>query len=96
MHDQSAGWGEHRMLVLSSLERIHDDMLRMRKEIADDMLLMRKEITEFRSIELGRVQKDLADLRLDVNMLKIKAAMFGAICGAIPSVISLIYTLTKK
>ena len=74
------GWSEYRRLVLSELERLHKGQLELRNEIAQ---LRRDTATE------------LAKVRSDIAMLKIKSGVWGAAAGLIPAIIAILLTLMK-
>jgi len=44
----------------------------------------------------GKIEKDIKKISVDIATLKVKAGVWGAIAGLIPSVLALIYLLTKK
>lgn len=72
-------WHEYRRLVLGALERIDNELAGINEKITQ---------------QDGSHGRQIADMRIDIGMLKVKAAMGGAIGGAIMSgIVSLIVGL---
>ena len=94
--DQSAGWGEHRMLVLQSLERLHSDQGAMRAETREAIDAIRKDIERFRDTEVASLRRQVSELAVNVGMLNVKAGLLGAICGTAGSaIVGLIFAAKK-
>ena len=83
------GWGEYRKLILKELERLSNGQQSMDRKIDD----MRSAEMAFRNAEIGRVTTEIALLKQE---LRFKAGLWGAVTGAVPSLIAaVVWFLTK-
>tara|TARA_R110002096_G_scaffold62644_1_gene154601 strand:+ start:880 stop:1155 length:276 start_codon:yes stop_codon:yes gene_type:complete len=77
---ESSDWSTYQRLVLSELKRLDGSLTRMHDQTA---LAMKHERRNRQQVEMG-ILADLAQLRTDIQSLKIKAGVWGAVAGMIP------------
>lgn len=73
-------FAEHRLLILSELTRLNASVTGLTSEI--------------RALD-GTRQREIADLRVEIGMLKIKSGAWGVLGGAVPSAIAILYALAR-
>ena len=78
--NESSDWSTYQRLVLSELKRLDGSLTRMNDQTA---LAIKHERSNRQQVEMG-ILADLAQLRTDIQALKIKAGIWGAIAGMIP------------
>lgn len=71
---QADGFAEYRRLILDALERLD------RSSTALDIKLDLKIELLLAKLEALRLT-DIADIKVDIAMLKVKASLLGAVCG---------------
>ena len=77
---ESSDWSTYQRLVLSELKRLDGSLTRMNDQNA---AAMKHERSNRQQVEMG-ILADLAQLRTDIQSLKIKAGIWGAVAGMIP------------
>ena len=80
--NESSDWSTYQRLVLSELKRLDDSLTKMNDQNAQSI---KHERSNRQQVEMG-ILTDLAQLRTDIQSLKIKAGIWGAIAGMIPVV----------
>ena len=76
----SSDWSTYQRLVLSELKRLDSGLSRMNDQTAK---ALKHERSNRQQVEMG-ILADLAQLRTDIQALKIKAGIWGAVAGMIP------------
>jgi hypothetical protein len=79
---ESSDWSTYQRLVLSELKRLDASLTKMNDQ---NVASIKHERGNRQQVEMG-IMKDLAQLRTDIQSLKIKAGIWGAIAGMIPVV----------
>ena len=79
---ESSDWSTYQRLVLSELKRLDASLTKMNDQTAASI---KHERSNRQQVEMG-IMTDLAQLRTDIQSLKIKAGIWGAIAGMIPVV----------
>lgn len=74
------GWGEYKKLVLRELERLE-------ASVAD----VGRKVDGLQAVNA----RTLAELSVEIAMLKVKAGVWGAVAGAIPAIGALLWVLLK-
>ena len=88
--DGGNGWSEYQRLVLSELERLDDAIQKLNSKLDDSIQKLNTKIEDIRNNEI----KDMGE---EIQVLKFKAGLWGALAGMIPVLISLgLYVLFKK
>ena len=80
--NESSDWSTYQRLVLSELKRLDASLTKMNDQNAT---AIKHERSNRQQVEMG-IMTDLAQLRTDIQSLKIKAGIWGAIAGMIPVV----------
>ena len=75
--NESSDWSTYQRLVLSELKRLDASLTKMNS--------IKHERSNRQQVEMG-IMTDLAQLRTDIQSLKIKAGIWGAVAGMIPVV----------
>tara|TARA_R110000851_G_scaffold174045_1_gene320322 strand:- start:282 stop:557 length:276 start_codon:yes stop_codon:yes gene_type:complete len=83
--NESSDWSTYQRLVLSELKRLDSGLTRMNDQ---SVKAIKHERGNRQQIEMG-ILADIAQLRTEIQSLKIKAGIWGAMAGLIP-VISVI------
>ena len=78
--NESSDWSTYQRLVLSELKRLDGSLTRMNDQNAAGL---KHERSNRQQVEMG-ILADLAQLRTDIQSLKIKAGIWGAVAGMIP------------
>ena len=78
--NESSDWSTYQRLVLSELKRLDGSLTRMNDQTS---LAIKHERSNRQQVEMG-ILADLAQLRTDIQSLKIKAGIWGAVAGMIP------------
>ena len=79
---ESSDWSTYQRLVLSELKRLDASLTKMNDQ---NVASIKHERSNRQQVEMG-IMTDLAQLRTDIQSLKIKAGIWGAIAGMIPVV----------
>ena len=77
---ESSDWSTYQRLVLSELKRLDGSLTRMHDQTVAGL---KHERSNRQQVEMG-ILADLAQLRTDIQSLKIKAGIWGAVAGMIP------------
>lgn len=77
-HDQGNGWGEYKRLILDTMRRL--------EEIHD-------EHEERDEVRFSKINETLASIRADIASLKVRSGVWGAVAGAIPAIVVLVWWL---
>ena len=85
--EESDSWRVYKRLVMDAIERLRVSVDDLRKVIDESVNDLRKVIDEIR-------RRDLEPMRQDITVLKVKAAMWGALGGLIAG--ALIGALVSK
>ena len=80
--NESSDWSTYQRLVLSELKRLDASLTKMNDQNA---AAIKHERGNRQQVEMG-IMTDLAQLRTDIQSLKVKAGVWGAIAGMIPVV----------
>ena len=76
----SSDWSTYQRLVLSELKRLDAGLSRMNDQTAK---ALKHERGNRQQAEMG-IMADIASLRMEIQALKIKAGIWGAVAGMIP------------
>ena len=79
---ESSDWSTYQRLVLSELKRLDSGLNRMNDQTAK---ALKHERGNRQQVEMG-IMTEIAQLRTDIQSLKIKAGVWGAVAGMIPVV----------
>jgi hypothetical protein len=79
---ESSDWSTYQRLVLSELKRLDASLTKMNDQ---NVASIKHERSNRQQVEMG-IMTDLAQLRTDIQSLKIKAGIWGAVAGMIPVV----------
>lgn len=78
--NESSDWSTYQRLVLSELKRLDASLTKMNDQNAQSL---KHERSNRQTVEMG-IMTDIAQLRTDIQSLKVKAGVWGAIAGMIP------------
>ena len=78
--NESSDWSTYQRLVLSELKRLDSGLSRMNDQTAR---ALKHERGNRQQVEMG-ILADIAQLRTEIQSLKIKAGIWGAMAGLIP------------
>ena len=78
--NESSDWSTYQRLVLSELKRLDASLTKMNDQNAQSL---KHERSNRQTVEMG-IMTDIAQLRTDIQSLKVKAGIWGAIAGMIP------------
>lgn len=85
MRDQDHSWAEHRLHVLTELQRLNSEVRQLRQESLQEMQTL--------NAQLVMVHTALATLKSDV---KHKGGLYGLIAGMIPSIGVILWQVVKN
>lgn len=68
-----SGWREHHLFVVKSLERIQADLAEFKSDIKCDIKSVQSDV--------GEIKQSMHSLDKDLNAVKIKSTLFGALAG---------------
>jgi hypothetical protein len=84
------GWGEYQRLVLSELERLDGSIQKLDDKLDDSIQKINDKIDDLRKTEIKSMGEE-------IQVLKFKAGLWGALAGMIPVLITLgLYVMFKK
>jgi hypothetical protein len=78
--NESSDWSTYQRLVLSELKRLDGSLTRMNDQTA---ATIKHERRNRQQVEMG-IMTEIAQLRTDIQSLKVKAGIWGAVAGMIP------------
>lgn len=70
--DESANWAEYRLLILRALERVDHQLASLNDRI---------------DTRESALSKELTDMKVEIAMLKVKAALFGGVTALLTTML---------